>query len=114
MCIVEFRESMGADMISEHRKLIMKSFAEHGIRQVNNAKVCRFHPDGVEYETPDGFSETLRGFDSVVLAMGYRNHDDLSHALEANGVETYVVGDAVQARRALDATAEAYNIAVQL
>lgn len=114
VCIVEFRESMGADMISEHRKLIMKSFAEHDIRQVNNAKVCRFHPDGVEYETPDGFSETLRGFDSVVLAMGYRNHDDLSHALEANGVETYVVGDAVQARRALDATAEAYNIAVQL
>lgn len=112
--IVEFRDSMGADMIAEHRKLLMRSFREHGIRQINNAKVCRFHADGVHYEMPDGSIDALRGFDSVVVAMGYRNHDTLSKGLAARGIEVHAVGDAVRARRALDATAEAYEVASQL
>lgn len=112
--IIESRDNMGADMISEHRKLVMNSFQEYGIRQVNNAKVCRFYPDGVEYETPEGTVCALRGFDSVVLAMGYRNNDTLSEALIARGIETHTVGDAVRARRALDATAEAFEVASKL
>lgn len=112
--VIEFRDTMGADMISEHRKLVMGSFQEYEIRQVNNAKVCRFYPDGVDYETPEGTVCTLRGFDSVVLAMGYRNNDTLSEALVAHGIETHTVGDAVRARRALDATAEAFEVASKL
>ena len=112
--IVEFRDTMGADMISEHRKLVMNSFRENGIHQINNAKVCRFYSDGVDYETPEGTICALRGFDSVVLAMGYHNNDTLSKALIAHGIETYAVGDAVRARRALDATAEAFKVASKL
>ena len=109
--VVEYRDSLGADMIGEHRKLLMQDFDEYGVRQITGAKVLAFLPDGVEYETSDGQRRELRGFDSVVLAMGYVGHDPLSAELVRAGFEVRVVGDAVRARRAIDATREAFEAA---
>lgn len=108
--LVEYRDTMGADMIGEHRKYLMESFAEYGVEQINNAKVCAFYPDGVAYESPDGVRCELRGFDSVVLAMGYVGYDPLSDELAEAGCDVRVVGDARKARRAIDATREAYEV----
>lgn len=112
--IIEFRDKMGADMITEHRKYVMKDFDEYKVEQIVNAKVCRFYDDGVEYESPDGERHEVRGFDSVVLSMGFRNYNPFAEQLEELGQEVYVVGDATRARRALDATKEAYAAAMQI
>ncbi len=113
--IAEFREAMGIDMISEHRKFLMHHFAEYGVKQVPNARVCKFYPDGVAYEdTVTHETKELRGFDSVVLSMGYRNNDTLSEPLKEAGFSVHAIGDAVRARRALDATSEAYEVAMSL
>ena len=113
--IAEFREAMGIDMISEHRKFLMHHFAEYGVKQVPNARVCKFYPDGVAYEDMVTHeTKELRGFDSVVLSMGYRNNDSLSEPLKEAGFSVHAIGDAVRARRALDATSEAYEVAMSL
>lgn len=113
--VAEYRENLAADMVAEHRNALMRSFAEHGVCQVPNAKICRFYADGVEYEnTLTGQLHELRGFDSVVLAMGYVADDRLSEALVQRGISVHVVGDAVKARRAIDALREAYELAVLL
>ena len=113
--IAEFREAMGIDMISEHRKFLMHHFAEYGVKQVPNARVCKFYPDGVAYEDMVTHeTKELRGFDSVVLSMGYRNNDGLSEPLKEAGFSVHAIGDAVRARRALDATSEAYEVAMSL
>ena len=113
--VAEYREDLAADMVAEHRTILMRSFAEHGVRQVPNAKICRFYADGVQYEdVPTGQLRELRGFDSVVLAMGYVADDQLSEALAQRGISVHVVGDAVKARRAIDALREAYELAVSL
>lgn len=113
--VAEYRENLAADMVAEHRTVLMRSFAEHGVRQVPNAKICRFYADGVEYEdVPTGQLRELRGFDSVVLAMGYVADDQLSEALVQRGISVHVVGDAAKARRAIDALREAYELAVSL
>lgn len=113
--VAEYRENLAADMVAEHRTVLMRSFAEHGVRQVPNAKICRFYADGVEYEdVPTGQLRELRGFDSVVLAMGYVADDQLSEALAQRGISVHVVGDAAKARRAIDALREAYELAVSL
>lgn len=113
--VVEFRDGMGIDMISEHRKYLLHHFQEYGVKQVPNARVCKFYPDGVEYEDMVTHeTKELRGFDSVVLSMGYRNNDVLSEPLCEAGFSVHAVGDAVRARRALDATAEAYEVAMAL
>ena len=56
----------------------------------------------------------MRGFDSVVLSMGFKNYNPFAEQLEELGQEVYVVGDATRARRALDATKEAYAAAMQI
>ena len=112
--VIEFRDTVGADVIHEHRVYLMKDFEEYGIGQITGAQVCRFFEDGVEYETADGEHHETKGYDSVVLSMGYRNYNPLEEQVKAIVPDTYVIGDAIRARRALDATKEAYDVASQI
>lgn len=112
--VIEFRDTVGADVIHEHRVYLMKDFKEYGIKEITGAKVCKFFEDGVEYETADGVHHETRGYDSVVLSMGYRNYDPMSEQIKEIVPETYVIGDAIRARRALDATKEAFAVVAQL
>lgn len=112
--VIEFRDTVGADVIHEHRIYLMEDFKNYGIKEITGAKVCKFFEDGVEYETADGTHHEARGYDSVVLSMGYRNYNPFGDEIKEIVPETYVIGDAVRARRALDATKEAYEIASQL
>ena len=106
--VIEFRDTVGADVIHEHRVYLMKDFEDYGIKQITGAKVCRFFEDGVEYETADGVHHETRGYDSVILSMGFRNYNPLEEKVRELVPDTYVIGDAIRARRALDATKEAY------
>jgi len=76
--VIELRDEVGADVISEHRKLLMKNFEEYKINAITEAKVSGFFADGVSYTSADGTEHRIEGFDSVVLAMGARNYDPLS------------------------------------
>lgn len=104
--VIEFRDTVGADVIHEHRVYLMKDFEEYGIGQITGAKVCRFFEDGEHHEA--------RGYDSVALSMGYRNYNSLEEQVKAIVPDTYVIGDRIRARRALDATKEAYDVASQI
>ena len=112
--VIEFRDTVGADVIHEHRVFLMEDFKNYGIKEITSAKVCKFYDDGVEYESPDGTRHEARGFDSVILSMGFRNYNPFAEQLEELGQEVYVVGDATRARRALDATKEAYAAAMKI
>ena len=112
--VIEFRDTVGADVLHEHRVYLMKDFEDYGIQQITGAKVCRFFEDGVEYETADGTHHETRGYDSVILSMGYRNYNPLEEKIKELVPDTYVIGDAIKARRALDATKEAYEVASKL
>ena len=112
--VIELRGEIGADVIREHKIYLMKDFEQYRICQITGAKVCRFYKDGVEYESADGTRQEARGYDSVVLAMGYRSFNPFAGQIEKLGKEVYVIGDAHQARRALEATSEAYQAAIRL
>ena len=112
--VIEFRDTVGADVIREHRVYLMEDFKNYGVKEITGAKVCRFFEDGVEYETADGTRHETRGYDSVVLSMGFRNYNPFGEAVKEIVPDTYVIGDAVRARRALDATKEAYAAVAQL
>ncbi len=112
--VIELREQVGADVISEHRKFLMRDFHEYDISVVTGAKVAKFYVGGVSYELSENETFELDGFDSVVLAMGSRNYDPLSVEVKALVDKTFVIGDAVRARRALDATMEAMEAAMAI
>jgi pyruvate/2-oxoglutarate dehydrogenase complex dihydrolipoamide dehydrogenase (E3) component len=127
--IVEMRHEIGPDVIHEHRVFLMRALNEYGVKELTDAAVSEIFSDGVSYKNAaDRSDETLyeaRGFDTVVLSMGfvsrYSHRDanrnvvyDFRDAIKEIIPETYIVGDAVQARRALDATKEAYDVALKI
>ena len=112
--VIEMRDEVAADVAVEHRKYLMKDFDEYKIKKITGAKVSQFVEGGVNYVLEDGSEYEAHGFDSVVLAMGSRNYDPLSEEAKEIIKETFVIGDAVRARRALDATVEALDVALSL
>lgn len=126
--IIEMRDAIGPDVIHEHRVFLMKAFEEYGIEQITSAAVSEIFADGVSYKNAaDKSDETLyeaRGFDTVILSMGFSSRYthregqeviyDFADELKAIVPEVHVVGDATRARRALDATKEAFDAAMKL
>ena len=104
--VVEAKGEIAGDIIGEHRIYLMKSFAEHGVKTYVNEPVEEIYADGVKTANLD-----LRGFDSVVLALGSRSYQPFAEGLAA---EQYVIGDAVKARRAIDALREARDIILKI
>lgn len=110
--VIELRSKLGADVISEHKKFLMKALNEYGVHEITGAKVTEFYDDGASYELEDGTAGRIDHMNTVVLAMGYRSRDELSDKIQDFVKEVYVIGDAVRARRALDATREALEAAM--
>jgi NADH dehydrogenase FAD-containing subunit len=102
-------------MIAEHRKFVDRNFEENHVKVIYNARASMFFPDGVDYkDAHTGETKALRGYDSVVMALGYQSVDELSGPLKEAGFSVHVIGDAVKARRCIDATHEAREVAFYL
>jgi 2,4-dienoyl-CoA reductase-like NADH-dependent reductase (Old Yellow Enzyme family)/thioredoxin reductase len=102
--LLEMREEIAMDSMAEPRHLLLDRLREKRVEVIVRARVKEILDDGVVFER-DGREETLRGFEYVILAMGAKSADTLSKAIEGKVPEVYVIGDAAQPRRALEATA---------
>lgn len=114
--IVEMKPVVGEDIMPEPRKYIMASLEHYKVGQFTNARVGRFFTDGVAYtSTVDGSTHELRGYDSIVLAMGYRSNNTLSAELEKLVPQVIVIGEARQAPgNSMLATGDALNAALAI
>ncbi len=109
------RSYYGVGMIGEHKKFVEKNFAENHVKVIYNARASEFLADGVDYKDAiDGSMHAIRGFDNVVMALGYQSYDELTEPLREAGVSVHTIGDAVKARRCLNATEEARQVAMEL
>lgn len=102
--LLELQEEIALDSMAEPRHLLLERLREKRVHVIVRARVKEILDDGVVFER-DGQEETLRGFEYVILAMGVKPVDTLSKQIEGKVPEVYVIGDATQPRRALDATA---------
>ncbi len=114
--IVEMKPVVGEDIMPEPRKYIMASLEHHKVGQFTNARVSEFFADGVTYtSTVDGSTHELRGYNSIVLAMGYRSNNTLSAELEQFVPQVIVIGEARQAPgNSMIATGDALNAALAI
>jgi len=110
--IIEWKEVIGMDMVPEQRKHLIADLTQYHTEVITGAKVTHFWNDGVTYEDKYGEERRLTGFDHVILAMGYRKNDVLSQKLAGIVPQVLTIGDASEARRAIDATAEALKAAL--
>ena len=114
--IVEMKPVVGEDIMPEPRKYIMASLEHHKVGQFTNARVSEFFTDGIAYtSTVDGSTHELRGYDNIVLAMGYRSNNTLSAELEKLVSQVIVIGEARQAPgNSMLATGDALDAALAI
>ena len=114
--MVEMKPVIGEDIVPEARKYIMANLEKHKVTQRVNARVKQFYADGVDFtDTVTGEDAAMRGYDSVVLAMGYRSNNTLEEALKAIVPQVVVIGEARQAPgNSMEATGDALNAALAI
>lgn len=113
--IVELMDEVAKDLGLLRKICVMESLHKHGIRMITDAK-CTEIKDGSVAIEKDGRVEEIADIDSVVIAVGARskNTDDLVTYCKANDIGCHIIGDAVKARRALDAVWEGARIAREI
>lgn len=115
VAIVEMKDEIGADVVPENKPFLFASFEDHHVDLRPGAKVKEFFTDGVSYELADGTVGELRGFDTVVLAMGSMAYNPLEQKVKELIPEVYTIGEAAKAPgNACIATGEAFDVAIKL
>lgn len=107
--IVEMLADIGLDIIPQTRMLLLPRLQEKGVKVITSATVKEVLEDGVVI-TRDGQEETIRGMDYIILACGTRLVDELSQKIKDKVAEVYVIGDAKEPRKALEAIAEGSEV----
>ena len=111
--VVEMRDEVGIDVNIIVKITLMRRLRQHDVRMIVGATIEEFHEDGVTC-TKDGETIDLRGFDSVVLAMGRVAYNPLEEELKDTAPEIHVLGDAVEAGKVFAATSSAAELALKL
>ena len=115
VAIVEMKDEIAADVTPENRRYMFANFEEHHVLLRPSAKVGQFYPDGVDYTLADGTAGSLRGYDSVVLAMGSRPNAALKETAEKLAAQVFVIGEAAKAPgNAVLATGDALDAALKI
>ena len=88
-----------------NRILLLERLTAYGVKVLTSAMVTEILDDGVVY-TMNGIDQSIRGVGRVVLAVGVTPLDELSTAIADLVAEIHVIGDAREARKAIDAIEE--------
>lgn len=115
VAIVEMKDVIAADVTPENRRYMFRNFEENHVLLQPGAKVTRFYADGVDYALADGTAGSLRGYDTVVLAMGSRSNAGLKETAGKGAGQVLVIGEAAKAPgNAVLATGDALEAALAI
>jgi pyruvate/2-oxoglutarate dehydrogenase complex dihydrolipoamide dehydrogenase (E3) component len=107
--IIEMLPDIALDVTGARRSLLDR-LRQDDVKWITAATVKAILSDGIVYEK-DGKEETIRGFDTIILAAGAKPVDQLSEKLRGKVAEVYVIGDAQEPRKVVFATHEAAEVA---
>ncbi|GAA0722366.1 FAD-dependent oxidoreductase [Clostridium malenominatum] len=109
--VVEMLPQVAKDLGNLRKICVMESMYKSNVNAITNAKCVEIKEDSVVVEKNGDLEEVP--CNSVIIAIGAksRNCDDIKAYCEENKIPYYIIGDALRARRALNATAEAAEVA---
>ncbi len=99
--------------ITSHGYMLHTRLKEAGCRLLFNTVVKRIEESSVKVLL-DGTEENLSPVDQVIIAVGLKPHDQLKEILQAKKIRHFVIGDALQPRRIIEATEEGARVAWNL
>ncbi len=109
--VVEMLDEIGGGLGDLRKICVLEALAAEGVEQLTGTTVTAVRNGSIVVEQ-GGLTREVP-CDTVVLALGSRpdDHTPLARHCARRGIAYHVVGDAVRARRALDAIAEANALA---
>ncbi|MBM4462547.1 MAG: FAD-binding protein [Chloroflexi bacterium] len=107
--IIEMLPELAADMAHGPRYFLLQRLAEQKVKAVTSATIQRITSDGVVINH-DGKEETIRGMDTIVLAMGAVSVNRLAREIEGKVSQVHVIGDAETPGKAMEAIAAGAQI----
>ena len=108
--VVEQLKRIGADMGGTVRWHLMNRLKGQKVELLASTQVKEIGPQGAVTVLRNGREETLRGFETIVLACGARPRNELATQIEGKVKELYIIGDAAKARKGLDALREGAEV----
>jgi len=107
--LVEMMDNIAIDGVSEPRHLLMERLREKHVKVILNAKVKEILDDGVVIER-EGKEESIKGMETVVLATGVKPVNELYSQIKDKVEKAYIIGDAQNPAKLVQATASAASI----
>ena len=111
--VVEMMEETGAGLNQHIKYFIHRTLKDGEVEVLTNTKVEKLTTDGILASTPSGQIQ-LKGYDTIILAIGTKAYNPLEEELKSKVKSLHVIGDAVKARRIVDAVEEAARLAVTI
>lgn len=111
--IIEMLPEIAIDEELPPRYFLLERLKKNGVKCITNAKITKCLDDGVVYEI-EGKEKTIRGFDTIVCALGVKSYNPLEGVLKDKVKELYVIGDAQKVDKANKAIEEALKVAANL
>lgn len=109
--VVEMLDQVAKDLGDLRKISVMENIGMAGVKTLTNAKCIELKENSVVVEEAGTTKEIPCDYVVVAIGARSRNFDDISEYCENNNIPCHVIGDAVRARRALNATAEAAELA---
>jgi 2,4-dienoyl-CoA reductase-like NADH-dependent reductase (Old Yellow Enzyme family)/thioredoxin reductase len=111
--IVEMLPEIASDIPPPVKYFLLQRLRDYGVQIEIETSVVEFLDDGA-IVSRNGKTTPLKGFDTIVLAMGTKSVDSLKKQLEEKISELYVIGDALAPRKAIEAIEEGAKIALKI
>ncbi|MFQ5829379.1 MAG: FAD-dependent oxidoreductase [Candidatus Methylomirabilia bacterium] len=111
--ILEMLPAIARDIGMARRGFLRRVLAMHEVNVITRARVTAITEEGVQFVDQDEKTQTVPA-DTVVLAVGTRSSNDMYQKLQGRVPELYIIGDAKQPRKAMDAIHEAATLAKEL
>lgn len=112
VAVVEMREDVALDLYMTVRDDLLKRLKEENVEIYKNTKVSKIEGNKV-YAEQNGKEIALEGFDNIIFAVGSKAEAQFEK-VENLAKEVYVIGDAKEARSALEAIYEGFRVGISI
>jgi len=110
--LIEQEGKIGQDIGISTRWTILQEIKRLGVRVMLNARAKRVERAGVVVEQSG--KEILVEGDSVVIALGSKSVNRIWDSIKGKAKEVYLIGDALEPRKAIEAIHEGFSIGLRI
>jgi 2,4-dienoyl-CoA reductase-like NADH-dependent reductase (Old Yellow Enzyme family)/thioredoxin reductase len=111
--MVEMLPEIGLDIPLPVKYFLLQRLRDYDVHIEIETSVVEFLDDGA-IVSKNSKTAHFRGFDTIVLALGTKSVNTLKEQLEKKVSELYLIGDALEPRKAIEAIEEGARVALKI